>query len=410
MSGSLSAASPRALLSRRGAFAAAAYAFAITMLGTTLPTPLYAIYRQRFGFSELMVTVVFATYAVGVIAALVLVGQLSDRIGRRRVLLPGLALSALSAVAFLLAHGVGIMLVGRLLSGLSAGIFTGTATATLVDLAPPEARGRATLVATLANMLGLGCGPLLAGLLAQFVGAPLRLPFWVDLALLAAAAVLVWAMPEPVAVSGPVRLRPQRLHVPPQVRAVFVPAALAAFAGFSVLGLFTSVAPGFLSQILGFPSHATAGMVVFGVFAASGVGQLGLERIRSAVALPAGCAALIAGMGLVALGLALPSLALLLAGGLVAGLGQGLSFRAGLTVLNERAPADRRAAVASSFFVIAYVAISVPVVGVGVVTQLAGLRTAGLVFAAVVAALALAVLAILTRQAGRRDEGRAPAT
>src|SRR2546428_4966125 len=150
---------PTIALSRRSGFAAAAYAFAVTMLGTALPTPLYAIYRSEFGFSELMVTVVFATYAAGVIAALLLAGHLSDEIGRRRALLPGLAFSALSAVVFLLADGLGLLIAGRVLSGLSAGIFTGTATATLLDLAPPEQRGRATLVATVANIGGLGLGP-----------------------------------------------------------------------------------------------------------------------------------------------------------------------------------------------------------------------------------------------------------
>jgi len=159
------------LLGRGPAFALSAYAFAVTMAGTTLPTPLYPLYRERFGFSELMITVIFATYAAGVIVALVLVGRLSDEIGRRPVLLPALALSALSAVAFLLAQGLVPLLVGRVLSGFSAGIFTGTATATLVDIAPPRRRGRGTLVATAANMGGLGCGPLLAGLLAQ-CGSP----------------------------------------------------------------------------------------------------------------------------------------------------------------------------------------------------------------------------------------------
>src|SRR5579875_676570 len=126
-------------------FAAAAFALAVAMLGTTLPTPLYGLYREQFGFSELMITVIFATYAAGVIAGLLLFGRLSDEIGRRPVLLGGLLLSAASAGAFLLADGLALLLVGRLLSGLSAGIFTGTATAAIVDLAPRERRGRATL-------------------------------------------------------------------------------------------------------------------------------------------------------------------------------------------------------------------------------------------------------------------------
>src|SRR5258707_6079377 len=91
---------------RRAGLASVAFALAIAMLGTTLPTPLYDLYRERFGFSELMITVIFATYAAGVIASLLLFGRLSDQIGRRRLLLPGLALAALSAVAFLIADGL----------------------------------------------------------------------------------------------------------------------------------------------------------------------------------------------------------------------------------------------------------------------------------------------------------------
>jgi MFS family permease len=179
------------------------------------------------------------------------------------------------------------------------------------------------------------------------------------------------------------------------VRATFVRAALASFAGFAVLGFFTAVAPGFLGQTLGVTSHATVGLVVFAVFASSMAGQAAQGRVSSAVALPAGCLGLIAGMGLLALGLALSSLALLVAGGVVAGVGQGLSFRAGLAAVNEASPPDRRGEVASSFFVVAYTAISVPVIGVGVLADLAGLRAAGLIFAALVAALAMTAVVLL---------------
>jgi MFS family permease len=396
--------SNRLALGRHWGFVGVAYAFAVVMAGTTLPTPLYAIYQVDFGFSELMVTVIFATYSAGVIAALLLFGRLSDQIGRRHALLPGLAFSALSAVVFLLAQGVGLLLVGRVLSGLSAGIFTGTATATLVDLARPEERRRATLVATMVNMGGLACGPLLAGVLAEFAGSPLRLVFWADLALLVPAAAFIWATPETVQRDRRGRIRPQRLHVPPEVRTIFVRAALAGFAGFAVLGLFTAVAPGFLREILDIQNHATVGLVVFLVFASSLVGQTALDRVFRGVALPAGCVLLIAGMGLVALGLAISSFAVLLTGGIIAGLGQGLSFHAGLAAVNEASPAERRGEVASSFFVVAYVAISVPVVGVGVLAELIDLRDAGLIFAAVVVALAMVVLALLTAAPRGRPE------
>jgi MFS family permease len=378
------------------AVGAAAYAFVVVMLGTTLPTPLYPLYQQRFGFSELMITVIFAVYAVGVIAALLVFGSLSDQIGRRPVLLLGIGFSALSAVAFLVANALGLLMVGRVLSGFSAGIFTGTATATLVDLAPPELRGRATLVATLANMGGLGCGPLLAGLVAQWAANPLRLTFWIDLALLIPAVGAILAIPEPVTVRGKPKLRVQALHVPREIRPIFVRGSLAAFAGFAVLGLSTAVSPAFL-HTLGVTSPAIVGLVVFGVFAASTAGQLLLAVVPAERALPAGCAGLILGMALLAAALAASSLALLVLGPLIAGVGQGLSFRAGLTSVNAASPREHLASIASSFFIVAYVAISLPVIGEGVLAQAAGLKTAGLVFAGVVAALAAVVLALLAR-------------
>jgi predicted MFS family arabinose efflux permease len=380
----------------RIAFAAAAYAFAATMLGTTLPTPLYSLYRERFGFSELIITVIFAVYATGVIGALLVFGSWSDQIGRRPVLLLGLGFSALSAVAFLVAQALGLLLVGRVLSGFSAGIFTGTATATLVDLAPAEQRGRATLTATLVSILGLGCGPLLAGIVSEWGPLPLRLCFWIDLGILIPAFAGILLMPEPVRDRGG-RLRIQALSIPQEVRAIFIRAALAAFAGFAVLGLSTAVTPAFLGT-LGVTSRAVVGVVVFTVFLASAVGQLLLEVTSQQIALIAGCAGLILGMVVFAVGLGVSSLAVLIVGAIIAGLGQGLSFRAGLAGVNGAAPAEQRAEVASSFFVVAYVAISLPVVGEGVLAQLTSLRTAGLVFAGAVAALAAVALLLLARR------------
>jgi MFS family permease len=385
---------------KRRSTVAVAYALAVAMLSTTLPTPLYALYSARFGFSELMITVIFASYAAGVIASLFLFGALSDQVGRRRVLLAGLGFSVLSAAVFLNADSLALLIVGRILSGLSAGIFTGTATATLLDLYGPKRRARATLMATLANMGGLGCGPLLAGLLSQWAGSPLRQIFWVDLALLVPAAIGIWAMPEPVTTKGRPRLSPQGLTVPTEMRGTFTQAALAAFAGFAVLGLFTAVAPAFLGQQLGVTNRAVVGLVVFAVFGASALGQAILPSVPEEAAIPAGCVAVIAGMGVLALSLMFSIFVLLVLAGVIAGVGLGLSFRAGLAAVNASSPVERRGQVASGFFVVTYLALSVPVIGEGILAQLTGLRAAGLTFAAVVAALSAVVL-VLVRHSRR---------
>lgn len=387
----------RPVLSRRWAFVAVAYAFAAGMFGTTLPTPLYPLYQREYGFGELVVTVVFAAYAVGVLVALVLAGGASDVVGRRRVLFTGLAFSAMSAVVFLTSGGLPALFMGRVLSGLSAGLLTGTATATLLDLAAPTDRGRASLVATLANMGGLGCGPLASGVLSTAVGAPRRVPFAADLIIVAVAFAAVWAVPEPVPRHGRSRWSTTRLALPAELRGAFVPAAVAGFAGFVVLGVFTSVGPAALGQLLSVTNRVAVGAVVFAVFAASAAGQVALERLDPVRALPVGCVVLALGMGVLIAGLQAPSLALLVLGGVVGGFGQGLSFRAGMAGLNAVTPPAHRGEVTSLFFVVLYVGISLPVVAVGLGAQAFGLLTAGTVGAAVVALLALVAFAILQR-------------
>lgn len=367
----------------RPGYLAAAGVFAVGMMGTTLPTPLYGLYREQIGFSELVVTVVFAVYAIGVIAALLLAGGFSDVLGRRPVLLCALGLAALSAVCFLLAGGLPLLFTGRVLSGLSAGLLSGTGTAAVLELAPAGRSARAGFAATAANMGGLGLGPLVAGALAQYAPWPLRLPFLTHLVLLAAAVAVTALLPETVHRGSGARppLRPQGMAVPAEVRGVFAPSALAAFAGFSLLGLFTAVAPAFLAQTLGVHDLAVSGAVVFCVFCASACGQLLMGPVGARNALPVGCLMLVAGLLVVGSSLLLASLPVLLVGAVTGGTGQGLAFRAGLTQVSTAAPGTHRGATISAFFVVAYTGISVPVIGIGALAAALGLRNAGLVFA-----------------------------
>ena len=168
------------------------------MLGTTLPTPLYVIYQGQWHFSTSLITLIFASYAVAVLAALLFAGRSSDQVGRRPVLAAAICLSIVSAVTFILAPNVGWLFVGRVLSGLSAGLMTGTATAALTETARPGAGRRASLVSSAANLGGLALGPLLAGLLSQYAPAPTVLPFVVQLGLVAVAGLGLLVVPETV--------------------------------------------------------------------------------------------------------------------------------------------------------------------------------------------------------------------
>ncbi len=391
------------MTARRFTFGLLAYAFAAIMVGTTLPTPMYALYGEHMHFAVLTTTVIYASYAGGVLFALLVFGRWSDAIGRRPVLLAGVVAALASAAVFLAADSVSLLLVGRVLSGLSAGIFTGTATAAVIEAAPESWRTKAAAVATVANMGGLGVGPLLAGLLVEYAPAPLKLSFVVHIVLAVLAGVAVFVVPETSARTGSIGV--QRLSVPPEVRAVFVVASLAAFAGFAVTGLFAAVAPSFLSGVVGIDNHAVAGLIASTIFFASAVAQLAARNLDPNRAVAIGCAILVAGMVVLAVALEVSSLAGLIAAAVVTGIGQGISFSRGLAAVAELTPADRRAEVSSTYFVVAYVAISLPVVGEGVAARHWGLQTAGVTFAIAVAILsAICLVGILILEARQSRE------
>ena len=165
-------------------FWAAAAALLVNMGFSAVPTPLYVLYQRRDHFSTITVTLVYSVYAVGVIGSLFLGGHVSDWLGRKRVFVPALLANVVAAAIFLIAPSLPGLLVARVVSGVSVGLTTATATAYLAELhwrTPAGVRGahRGQVVATAANLGGIGVGPLVAGLLAQYAPQPLRLPYYV---------------------------------------------------------------------------------------------------------------------------------------------------------------------------------------------------------------------------------------
>src|SRR5208282_2455182 len=320
---------------------------------------------------------------------LLLAGRSSDQAGRKPVLAAALGLSALSTVAFIFAPDEGVLLVGRVLSGLSAGLMTGTATATLTELVPALAGRRASLAATAANMGGLGLGPLIAGLFAQYAPHPTTLVFEVYLALLAAAGLCLLFVPETVSPRRRPTLRFAGLGIPERGRGQFIAAAVAAFAAFALLGLFSSLVPGFIGGVLHQDSHAVQGAVVFGIFAVGTVTQVALSRFSSRRVVLAGLGLFLAALALIVAALAQAGMALFLAGTVVGGVAVGAIFLGSLATANRLAPPERRGHVVSTFFVACYAGLILPVVGVGVLSAFTGTFPAVLAFSLLLAVLCL---------------------
>jgi MFS family permease len=337
----------------------------VLMAGANLATPLYAVYAKRFHFSTLQLTLIFATYAFVLVPALIAFGRLSDRFGRRPVILAGLGVACAGLLLFAFAEGVAWLYAGRALQGLAVGMISGAATAALVELDPDEDRRRAALLAGLAQAGGSAAGPLLAGALAQWAPSPLRLPFLVGLGCTVAAAALVSALPEQDRGREPWRVQWPR--VPRELRSPFVRVALTAATVWAVLALYLSIVPSYAGGSLHTHDLALLAAISAVALVASFVTQLAAGRRR-----PPAQAAQAAGLGVLALGLVslvvaapLHSLALLVAGSAAAGVGHGIALLSAQEELNELAPAERRGEVTAAFIACIYALVAAAVIAAG---------------------------------------------
>jgi MFS family permease len=373
--------------------------------GGTLPIPLYVLYEQQMGFGPLGVTVVFAAYVIGTLSALLVLGDLSDHIGRRKVLAIAVACAAVGAALFLAATGIGLLIVARVIGGLAAGFATGTATAALAELQPHGDRRAAAVTASGSNMAGLGLGPLIAGIFAAYVAMPTRSVFWAYLGVCALALAALAVIDETVRIPDRViRFRP-RIAVPPRMRTVMLGACLGVFTAFGVLGLFSSLVPTFLHGILGVHNLALVGGASFLIFIIAAVSQAVSARLPSRRSVSAGLPLLLACLALVESALFAKALWLFLAGTVVGGVAAGFIFRGGLSELNRLAEPERRAAVVSTFFVAAYAGLGLPAVLIGLIALRAGAVDASAYIAGLVAAMVVAAFVVV-----RRTFGTAPAS
>ena len=382
-----------------------AAAFLLVMAFSTIPTPLYSLYQARDGFATFLLTVIFAVYAVGVIASLYLAGHISDWLGRRRIILIAVLIELLSAVIFLIWPSVPGLLVARFISGVGVGALTATATAHLSELravARPDESGRfSSTISTVVNNGGLALGPLIAGFIAQWVAGPLQVPYVLFIVLLAVAGAAVAFVPETVErAEERGAYRPQRMSLPNESRGAFWSAAIAALSAFAIFGLFTSLAPSFLAGTLHEPSHVIAGLVTFSVFGAAAVAQLLTTRMPLVTQVRLAAILMAVGLAALSAGALLANLPLFIAAGIVAGAGVGVQFRSSVAVAASLAQPPRRGEVMAALFLVAYLGLTVPVLLVGL--ALAFLPSAAVLVGFSVIVIVLAVgssLAMAKRRA-----------
>lgn len=388
-------------LGRAGAFRVVALVQGVAMLASGLPSPLYGIYQDEWGFSTLLLTLVFAVYCLGVLTSLLLAGRLSDEIGRRPVLIVAVAGLVASTLLFLAAQSVGWLLLARTLQGLATGAALAAAGAALLDFHADGDAEHAGFVNGIVSGFGMASGVLLAAVLSQYAPEPLLLPFAILLALLTVVLLLVLALPEPVVRVPHPRLRPARPRVPREMRAAFLLASLGVIASWSVMGVVLALGPKLSAELLETDNHLASGVMVVVMVLAGTLASLPARRVEVRRATAGGSLVLGVGMLLEAASLSTGSAALFVGGGALVGVGFGFAFLGALRSLTHAVPERHRAEVMAAFYLVAYGANALPALAAGMAIADLHLYPTFRLFAVAVALVALgaAVVARVTRPA-----------
>ncbi|MFJ3485535.1 MFS transporter [Pseudomonas sp. NPDC090202] len=362
-------------------------------------TPLYPHWQQALGFTSGTLTLIFAGYILGLLLTLTVAGQLADHYGRKALLVPGVSIAILSALLFEHADSVAMLMLARLLSGISVGIVVSAGMANVVEHASEQRKSFASLIASVSMVLGAGTGPLLAGIIAQYVAEPIDLVFNVEIALLALALLVVLRQPNRKLGNG--RFRPKlpsvaREHVGVVARGIsfFGP-------GLTSTCFVLALGPKLLATLLHANSPLIAGSMAFVMFlTAVGVQFAAKKRSMHQVFVLSGVASILSMASLWA-ALQLGSPVLLIVAALLAGAGQGLGQLGGLTLIARNVAPQRRAEANAIFNMGGYVPAGILPVATGYLIDLFGIHVAISVLACLIASLA--VVALVALQRGQRN-------
>ncbi|WP_233491366.1 MFS transporter [Blastococcus sp. TBT05-19] len=398
---------PVPTLPRTPAFWTAAGLLLLILAASGVPTPLYRVYQEQFGFGPGMLTIVFGIYAFALLATLLVVGGLSDHVGRRPVLVGGLLLQAVAMGIFLAADGIGWLLAARVVQGLSVGALTGTLGAVLLDTQRPE-RPLGPLLNSAAPGLGLSAGVVGAGLAVEFADSPTRWIFAVlTVAVLAAAAVVAF-LPEtsPRAPGALASLRPT-VRVPRSQRSAFLTALPVLVAAWALGGLYLSLGPSLAASVFGIEAPLVGSLLVLAMQGTAAFGAVVGHNLPAERAMVAGASVFAAGVAGTIAALLTGETVVLFLSAVVSGLGFGMAFLGAVALSSAGVAPGERAGLLSSVFVVGYLSFSVPAIIAGSLSATVGLERVTEVYAAVLVVLALTAVAgvrMRRRRAARPEQ------
>jgi hypothetical protein len=357
----------------RTRYALPLYAFiaALFFAASSAPTPLYRLYQEAWGFSSAMLTLVFSVYAFSLLVALLTTGSLSDHIGRRPAIIGGVVFEVVAMLIFANARSVQVLILARVLQGFA----TGTATSALGAAILDASRTRGSLVNTLSPLLGMGVGALGTSLLVDDAPAPMQTVYFLLAAMFVLQAVGVWMLPETVSRSpGTLASLVPRVRVPRAARAAMLRIAPVDVAVWALGGFYLSLGPTLARAVTGDNDVMTGGWVVFALTGGGLVAVLLLRALSTHRLLMTGGVVLVAGLLVTLTGVHAGNAGIFFAGTVLAGMGFGLAFQGALRSVLPLAEAHERAGLMAAFYVLSYLAFSVPAIIAGTMAPVVGLR------------------------------------
>ena len=380
---------PSRRLSRPAAFWSVAVLLVLMLAASGVPSPLYRVYQEEFGFSSGVLTTIFGIYSFALLISLLVVGGLSDHVGRRPVLIAAFVLEAASMALFLFADGVGWLLVARVVQGLATGALTSTLGASLLDLQHRD-RPLGAFINSASPGLGLSIGAVVAGLLVQFVPSPTDWVFGVLTVVFLLAAAGTYLLPESSArLPGALASLRPRVHVPPAQRRAFVVALPLLVACWGLGGLYASLGPSLVADVFGIDNHLVGGLLILALNGTGIVGSLALRTSPPERALLLGALVFTVGVAGTVGALFATSAGLLFISAVVTGFGFGAAFLGAVSTITRGVAAGHRAGLLAAIFVVGYLAFSVPSIAAGIAVGTFGLTRTTEVYGGVVVVLAL---------------------
>lgn len=363
-------------LGRRASFWTAAAVAALALWTSGAPSVSYPLYAAEWHLTPTTTNAIFAVYPIVLVLVLVVLGDLSDHVGRRASIVSGLVATLVGVVLFAVAPSVAWVFVGRAFMGLGVGLSLSPASAAMVELSAPGQVGRASSITTAATATGLALATLVGGALVQYGPDPLHLDYWVLAVVVAAVLVLAWFLPSHVASEDPAPWRLRGLTVPPGLGGTFATAVLAVSAAYALGSVVLAMGAQIARQLVGSTNVLVTGALLSVSAVVIGLVAVASRRVPARWLVGGGTVASILGLGLLTLSATAHSLPLFFGGMVLGGAGYSFNFLGGLTLVNAHAPATHRAGMLSSVLVVAYLVQGAAALLLGAIATSASLAAA----------------------------------